>query len=137
MFIHGRRDKNAHTGDYIIFPKWMENTQEGGMCVYAVWFDIHIVSCVPEVIKLRRGYFLSKVFDMNFDRTIVLSDEDYPRFAFSYLFLGSSGGTFWDNEKEEYWHATKYDLTPQCEQLLNELSVLHGVKPFLLTQIDT
>lgn len=51
--------------------------------------------------------------------------------------LGSSGGSFWNDEKGCYWRCTKDDLTNEGKVLLDILEKTYGRQPYILTFLDT
>jgi hypothetical protein len=53
------------------------------------------------------------------------------------MHLGSTPGSFWDEQYSEYWRATPEDLTPEGRVLFNSLEAAYGIHPILATFLDT
>lgn len=53
------------------------------------------------------------------------------------VYLGSTGGTWWHEERGEYWCATRADLTAEGHKLVGVLDNLYGAEAELITVIDT
>lgn len=51
--------------------------------------------------------------------------------------LGSSQFSLWSDEQGRYWTASKDDLTPAGTVLYDSLASAYGIKPLLLTFLDT
>lgn len=51
--------------------------------------------------------------------------------------LGSSGGSWWNEDMGEYWRCTPETLTDEGRALLNSLAKLYGAEPSLITYLDT
>lgn len=53
------------------------------------------------------------------------------------VYLGSSGGSWYDDEADEYWCADKADLTEKGRTLIQALEELYGGPCRLMTVLDT
>lgn len=53
------------------------------------------------------------------------------------IYLGSSGGSWWDDHKDEHWQPTLEDLTDEGRQFVELASKLYGTQPRLILMWDT
>jgi hypothetical protein len=130
----GRRDETAASG-WVKWPTHSEDwksTGEGGMWVYAV-IPPKDENCCVETIGLGPC-------DVHFgcDLPHVPYPEDSPQHILSSaVFMGSTGGSWWNESEETYFQATESDLTDEGRALLDMLEKLSGTRPILWTFLDT
>jgi len=165
-----RRNPQANTG-YVNWPTHLINTREGGMFVYVVvpmTKPFQMCCGVPSAYLLmaeslieedpNAGSFTDSAGWPLQDKWFpalrskdgqnnIFSDDDFiiSRYLSCPLLaavcLGSSGGSFWDGDKDyhdgQYWYCKMDDLTEKGKEIVRVLEELYGVTPSLLTFLDT
>ena len=53
------------------------------------------------------------------------------------IYLGSSGGSWYDDDADNYWCASREDLSEAGSELIQALDQLYGVEGRLMTVLDT
>jgi len=150
-----RRDATAQTG-YVKWPIHLKNTNEGGMFVYAVIpyvEDFEMCAGVPSVCLLMSESLVEEDPEAG-DLSEVgwpLQNEWFPRAEMdgcgcdqflsvpllAAVCLGSSGGSFFDDEHNQHWFCKMGDLTWEGINLVTRLENLYGTSAKLLTWLDT
>ena len=150
-----RRDATAQTG-YVKWPIHLTNSCEGGMFVYAVVpyiKDFGMCAGVPSACLMMEESLVEEDPEAG-DLSEVgwpLQNEWFPHAdmdgwgcgqfdsipLLAAVCLGSSGGSFFDDERNQYWFCKMEDLTQEGVNLVARLENLYGTSAKLLTWLDT
>jgi len=149
-----RRDKDASFG-LVNWPKDWKNTNEGGMVVYfaAAAVDMDINGHIPETeleqccgascVTLFYGEEIPSDSIRNFlfpdiDHADVLSENRYiSRSLYAAVMVGNTGGSWWNEERQDYFECKYDDLTAEGKTLYRNLWDLYGFPPIIVTFLDT
>jgi len=141
-----RRNRLASHG-LVRFPvddeDW-KNSGEGGMSVFAVWKTVPDAVCAFDVAFFGIGNLVSEWATReehengwNADTMESVCGHRHYITVASAVYLGSSGGSWWNDREGRYWEASRDDLTVKGLELLKTLEALHGDRALLLTVLDT
>lgn len=143
-----RRNPEANSG-CINWPQYLTNTGEGGMFVHLVFEvadnlnDSFVNCCGPHSIHvIRAEEFMGNEENENsfFPNTEEKADN-YLRYLsvplLAAICLGSSGGSWYNNETDEYWQCSEKDLTDEGKEFVRMLEKLYNRKGKFVTFLDT
>ncbi len=130
-----RRDGNANTGciRWPVDGENYRNSREGGMSVYAFWTQ-HPFDKEP-FVTCSEGFSLHAKLSESPVSADIGRVTDVP--LLGALLLGTSGGSWWSDEREEFWEATEQDLTTHGRVVVEALNHIYGRPAILFTVLDT
>ncbi len=107
-----------------------KDSGEGGLAVYAIWNQDTPEVCLSSTFgRLTTDVILTK----DGHRPPVMHDE----YMSGFVYLGSTGGSWWSEDVGHYFQATAEDLTDEGKALVKALSDLYGYEPVIVTFLDT
>lgn len=140
------------------WPNWSEDsgyldTGEGGLFAYAVWaspkseciVDVHPNLFMGDVLVQADGPLRSEFSAQRreFMTGVNGADFNYERLMFSsavslgtVVFLGSTGGSFYDDRAGAYFTASRNSLTDAGLAVISALEAVYGPATYL-TYLDT
>lgn len=158
-----RRNGEANNG-LVAWPTQLENSQEGGMYVYAVVGAVDVdgldgyANCIAGLPRLPLDTLLDPdsqagVMQADGSQKWPLEEEWFPeqrgntgedafrgevqsKDLYAAVLLGTSGGS-WLTAESDHWVCKREDLLEEGESLVASLEKLYGQKVTLLTFLDT
>lgn len=143
-----RRNGTKNSG-FIDWPIRMKNTGEGGMFVLAVVIDesyilqhpardLFINCCGPGFSFAHNECLVGVRPKPPFSFAVENATENVTPHLLACVTLGTSGGSWYDEDNEKLWNCTPSDLSEEGRALVNSLSKLYGNRTvYLLTYLDT